>query len=50
METLLTKSNLLLNEISPILAVGLTENNKCWSGSWVMCNVAIEHTHSLQTQ
>lgn len=49
METLLTKSNLLLNEISPILAVGPNENTKRWSGSWIMCDVALEHAHSLQS-
>ncbi|WP_339724126.1 hypothetical protein [uncultured Paraglaciecola sp.] len=49
METLLTKSNLLINEISPILAVGPNQNDKRWSGSWVMCDVALEHAHSLQS-
>jgi hypothetical protein len=48
MEALLTKSNLLINEISPILAVGPNQNDKRWSGSWVMCDVALEHAHSLQ--
>tara|TARA_R110000751_G_scaffold307898_1_gene434198 strand:- start:96285 stop:96905 length:621 start_codon:yes stop_codon:yes gene_type:complete len=48
-ETLLTKSNLLINEISPILAVGPNQNDKRWSGSWVMCDVALEHAHSLQS-
>jgi hypothetical protein len=49
MEALLTKSNLLINEISPILAVGPNQNNKRWSGSWVMCDIALEHGHSLQS-
>jgi len=37
------------SEISPILAVGPNQNDKGWSGSWVMCDVAIEHAHSLQS-
>jgi hypothetical protein len=50
METLLTKSNLLINEISPIIAVGPEDqSNKRWSGSWIMSDVALEHAHSLQS-
>jgi hypothetical protein len=49
MEALLTKSNLLINEISPILAVGPNQNDKRWSGSWIMSDVALEHAHSLQS-
>ena len=50
MEVLLTKSNLLINEISPILAVGPEDqSNKRWSGSWIMSDVALEHAHSLQS-
>jgi hypothetical protein len=49
MEELLAKSSTLLNEISPIIAVGPNQNDKRWSGSWVMCDVSIEHAHSLQS-
>jgi hypothetical protein len=50
MEELLTKSNLLINEISPIIAVGPEDqSNKRWSGSWIMSDVALEHAHSLQS-
>jgi len=48
MESLLTRSNLLINELNPIISIGPNQNNKRWSGSWVMCDVAIEHAHSLQ--
>lgn len=48
MESLLTRSNLLINELNPIISIGPSQNNKRWSGSWVMCDVAIEHAHSLQ--
>jgi hypothetical protein len=48
METLLTKSNALLNEISPIISVGPDRDDKRWSGSWIMCDIALEHAHSLQ--
>jgi len=48
MEKLLIESSALLNEINPIIAIGPNQNNKRWSGSWVMCDVAIEHAHSLQ--
>jgi hypothetical protein len=49
METLLTKSNALLNEISPIISVGPDRDDKRWSGSWIMCDIALEHAHSLQS-
>ena len=48
MESLLTKSNLLINEINPIISLGPQQKNKRWSGSWIMCDVVIEHAHSLQ--
>lgn len=48
MESLLTKSNLLINEINPIISLGPQQKNKRWSGSWIMCDVALEHAHSLQ--
>jgi hypothetical protein len=48
MESLLTKSNLLINEINPIISLGPQQKNKRWLGSWVMCDVALEHAHSLQ--
>ena len=49
MEKLLTDSSLLLNEIDPIISVGPNQNNKRWLGSWIMCDVSLEHAHSLQT-
>ena len=48
MEELLTKSSTLLNEINPIISVGPIQSNKRWSGSWIMCDVSLEHAHSLQ--
>lgn len=47
MESLLTKSNLLINEINPIIALGPQQKNKRWSGSWIMCDVSLEHAYSL---
>mgnify|MGYP000669309966 CR=1 FL=1 len=49
METLLTKSNALLNEISPSMSVGPDRDDKRWSGSWIMSDIALEHAHSLQS-
>jgi len=48
MDELLTKSNQLLREVSPIVAVGPLGNDKRRIGSWIMCDVAIEHADSLQ--
>lgn len=48
MENILIKSALLLNELNPIISLGPAQNSKRWSGSWVICDVAIEHAHSLQ--
>lgn len=48
MDKLLMDSSALLDELNPILSLGPNQNNKRWSGSWVMCDVAIEHAHSLQ--
>jgi hypothetical protein len=48
MDTLLTKSNSLMNEIGPIISLDPHQRNKRWSGSWVMCDVSLEHAHSLQ--
>ncbi|WP_082930715.1 DUF6988 family protein [Shewanella woodyi] len=49
MDSLLTKSLALLDEIHPILCLGQCKVSKRWEGSWVMCDVAIEHAHSLQS-
>lgn len=48
MDKILTKSNQLLDEISSISNVGPLEQNKRWTSSWVMSNVALEHGDSLQ--
>lgn len=49
MDRLLTKSLAFLEEIHPILCLGPSKLTKRWEGSWVMCDVAIEHAHSLQS-
>ncbi len=48
MENLLKKSSSLLNELNPIVSLGPNQNNMRWEGSWIMCDIAIEHAHSLQ--
>jgi hypothetical protein len=48
MKQLLIKSNLLIDEVRPIMAIGPHQSNKRHAGSWTMCDVAIEHAHSLQ--
>ena len=49
MESLLAKSHLLINEINPIIILGPRQNINRWFGSWIMCDVAVEHAHSLQS-
>jgi len=48
MESLLERSNLLLNELNMIISLGPNKSSKRCLGSWVMCDIAIEHAHSLQ--
>jgi len=49
MEKLLTRSAVLLDELNPIISLGPNPSIKRLAGSWVMCDVAIEHAHSLQS-
>lgn len=48
MDELLENSRRLLSELNPIITHGPSLDNKRYAGSWVMCDVAIEHAHSLQ--
>ena len=48
MESILERSNLLLNELNMIISLGPNKSSKRWVGSWIMCDIAIEHAHSLQ--
>jgi len=49
MDKLLANSTKLLNEVNPIIALGPYDNQKRTIGSWVICDVALEHSHSIQT-
>lgn len=48
MEKLFLASSALLDELNPIISLGPNKSSKRWVGSWVMCDIAIEHAHSLQ--
>lgn len=49
MKKLFIDSADLLDELNPIISLGPAQDCKRWSGSWIMCDVAIEHAHSLQS-
>lgn len=49
MESMLIKTDQLQKEIIPMIAVGPFDNDKRILGSWVMCDTALEHAHSLHS-